>query len=239
MKELMMIQQELHAPKNQRNTFGNYNFRSCEDILLAVKPLLAKYECILLLSDEIKELSTSYTIHTVKNGKGGQDSYDYNGTRVYVEATAMLINKDGASISVKGLAREEPMKSGNDAAQTTGATSSYARKYALNGLFCIDDNKDYDTNEHHEEVKNKSSKNNKPISAPTPAPVPAPTPTPAPIAPKVIPAPEGWTREEVERRILQSTVILELQSIFATYGKDSEIKALLTKRKNEIENGTR
>lgn len=144
MKELLAIQQELHAPKNQHNRFGNYNYRSCEDILLAVKPLLEKHECILLLSDTIKELSVPYVLHTSKTDREGQEQMDYNGTRVYVEATATLINKDGVQVSVTASAREEPVKKGMDAAQITGAASSYARKYALNGLLCIDDNRDPD-----------------------------------------------------------------------------------------------
>lgn len=234
----MKIQQELHAPKNQLNKFGNYNYRSCEDILLAVKPLLAKYECVLLLSDEIKELSTTYNLRVTKNDKNGQEDYAYNGTRVYVEATAMLVNKSGQSISVKGLAREEPYKKGQDSSQTTGATSSYARKYALNGLFCIDDNKDTDaTNTHGKDEGKKSTQ--KPAATPaqkvtTPAPAQTPVTNPAP---KIVAAPKGCTKEEVEKRIEQATTVPELESIFATYGKDTEIKNLLTARKHII-NGT-
>lgn len=160
MKELLHIQQELHAPKTQRNTFGKYNYRSCEDILLAVKPLLEKYECVLLMSDTIKELANPYTLHTSKTDRDGQESLEYAGTRVYVEATATIINKEGVSISVTASAREEVVKKGMDAAQITGATSSYARKYALNGLLCIDDNKDLDvTNtESTESPKKKGAK---------------------------------------------------------------------------------
>lgn len=161
MKELLHIQQELHAPKTQRNTFGKYNYRSCEDILLAVKPLLEKYECVLLMSDTIKELANPYTLRTSKTDRDGQESLEYAGTRVYVEATATIINKDGLSISVTASAREEVVKKGMDAAQITGATSSYARKYALNGLLCIDDNKDTDATdtESAESSKKKSAKN--------------------------------------------------------------------------------
>jgi hypothetical protein len=182
MKELIMIQQELHAPKNQRNNFGGYNYRSCEDILLAVKPLLEKYECVLLLSDEVKELAHHY--HIEQQSKDGQMSYD--GTRVYIEATAMLINKEGQTISVKGIAREEVTKKGMDASQITGATSSYARKYALNGLFCIDDNKDADaTNTHGKDLPNGTTSTggkggrvskSEAKKAPTPAPAPQATP---------------------------------------------------------------
>ena len=130
MQDLIKIQQELKAPKNQRNSFANYNFRSCEDILEAVKPLCAKYECLLKLSDKIVEV----------------------GGRVYVEATA-LIKKGQESESVTAFAREPESKKGMDESQITGAASSYARKYALNGLFCIDDTKDADTQKPPEKDK--------------------------------------------------------------------------------------
>lgn len=133
MKELIEIQSELKAPKNQRNTFGNYNYRSAEDILEAVKPLLKKHGCHLTISDEMIQL----------------------GDRYYVKATATLA-KDADSISTTAYAREEENKKGQDSSQITGSTSSYARKYALNGLFCIDDTKDADsTNTHGKEEQPK------------------------------------------------------------------------------------
>ena len=136
MKELIEIQSELKAPKNQRNTFGNYNYRSAEDILEAVKPLLKKHGCHLTISDEMIQL----------------------GDRYYVKATATL-SKDSDSISTTAYAREEENKKGQDSSQTTGSTSSYARKYALNGLFCIDDTKDADfTNTHGKEEQPKTAK---------------------------------------------------------------------------------
>lgn len=124
--EWLKITSELVAPKNRKNTFGGYNYRSCEDILEAVKPLLKKYECNLLLSDEVVCI----------------------GNANYIKATAMLVNKEGQSVQATGLAREETNKKGMDSPQMTGTASSYARKYALNGLFCIDDTKDADTNEY-------------------------------------------------------------------------------------------
>ena len=125
MNKLAEIQQALKAPKGQKNKFGNYYYRSCEDILEAVKPLLG--ECSLTLSDEMVEI----------------------GGRVYVKATACLGVSDSNHVVVHGWAREAEDKKGMDAAQITGAASSYARKYALNGLFCIDDTKDADaTNDH-------------------------------------------------------------------------------------------
>lgn len=119
-KKLWTIQQTLNAPKNQRNNFGGYNYRSAEDILEAVKPLLQNIT--LTVSDEIVLI----------------------GNRYYVKATATLSDGEDA-ISVTAYAREEESKKGMDSSQLTGATSSYARKYALNGLFCIDDAKDPDT----------------------------------------------------------------------------------------------
>lgn len=124
--KLNLIQSELKAPKNQRNTFGNYNYRSAEDILEAVKPLLLKHECTMTISDTIVEV----------------------GGRVYVKATATFLEGDNIT-EVSAFAREEETKKGMDAAQITGSASSYARKYALNGLFLIDDTKDPDaTNDH-------------------------------------------------------------------------------------------
>lgn len=139
-EKLMAIQQALQAPKSQFNSFGGYKYRSCEDVLSAVKPLLAENKCALLLDDSIVEV----------------------GGRVYVKATATLTetltfanNLPGPpSLSVSAYAREEESKKGMDASQVTGAASSYARKYALNGLFCIDDNKDSDfTNTQTREPK--------------------------------------------------------------------------------------
>jgi hypothetical protein len=142
--KLIKIQSELNAPKTRTNTFGKYKYRSCEDILEAVKPLLAREGLALTLSDEIVEI----------------------GGRNYVKATATIADKDGAQTktmlgdvltshnvhSVTAYAREEETKKGMDGSQITGAASSYARKYALNGLFLIDDTKDSDsTNKHDEE----------------------------------------------------------------------------------------
>ena len=119
---LQQIQNELKAPKSQRNNFGGYNYRSCEDILEALKPVLAKYNAAVLLSDEIVQM----------------------GTRWYIKATATL-KTENESISVTAYAREAETRKGMDESQITGSASSYARKYALNGLFGIDDTKDADT----------------------------------------------------------------------------------------------
>lgn len=133
---LVSVQSKLKAPKGQYNSFGKYKYRSCEDILEAVKPLLAEVGCTLRISDEIMQV----------------------GERIYVKATAVFSNGD-AQYAVTALAREAETKPGMDAAQITGAASSYARKYALNGLFCIDDTKDPDaTNTHGQEAKPKTKK---------------------------------------------------------------------------------
>lgn len=125
-EKLEAVQTELNAPKGQFNSFGNYNYRSCEDILEAVKPLLKNVNAVVLLTDSI-EMIGEYT---------------------YVKATAKFIDVESKEeVAVDALARHALQKKGMDDAQVTGATSSYARKYALNGLFCIDDNKDQDTDE--------------------------------------------------------------------------------------------
>jgi hypothetical protein len=142
MEKLIQIQTELKAPKNQRNNFGNYNYRSAEDILEAVKPLLKVYNCLLYLTDTIECI----------------------GGRNYVKATATFIDNDW-TLSVSASAREEETKKGMDGSQITGAASSYARKYALNGLFLIDDNKDSDfTNTHDKEQKTQPKEQSKPES---------------------------------------------------------------------------
>lgn len=123
MKELITIQSELKAPKTQVNNFGGYKYRKAEDILEAVKPLLAKQKCTLIITDDIVMV----------------------GNRIYVKATATIKNEKGEVETSTGWAREEESKKGMDASQITGASSSYARKYALNGLLAIDDNADSDT----------------------------------------------------------------------------------------------
>lgn len=129
-EKLAKIQHDLNAPKNQRNNFGNYNYRSCEDILQAVKPLLG--DLTLTISDDIQVI----------------------GDRVYVKATATI--SDGEhSVSTQAFARESLTKKGMDESQITGSTSSYARKYALNGLLLIDDNKDADSRDNRNAHKEK------------------------------------------------------------------------------------
>lgn len=135
-EKLCNIQAELNVPKSKTNTFGKYNYRSAEDILEGVKPHLKKNGVVLTITDDLVEMAG----------------------RVYIKATAKL--SDGiAIIETQAFAREPEDKKGSDQAQVTGASSSYARKYALCGLFCIDDNKDPDTNEWQEEKNARAGKN--------------------------------------------------------------------------------
>lgn len=136
-EKLVAIQNDLKAPKDKENKFGGFRYRSCEGILEAVKPLLAREGLVLSISDEIVEVTG----------------------RVYVKATATIT--DGTnSQQVTAYAREADTKKGMDPSQVTGASSSYARKYALNGLFCIDDAKDADTDEF-QKMAGRSAKKDK------------------------------------------------------------------------------
>lgn len=135
LNKLRQIQEKLKAPKDLYNSFGNYKYRNAETILEAFKPYETEYKVSLVLSDTIKEVSG----------------------RIYVEATATLYDcESDNSVSVTAFAREAENKKGMDPAQVTGATSSYARKYALNGLFLLDDTKDPDTDEYEKQSKGKT-----------------------------------------------------------------------------------
>jgi len=137
-EKLANVQSALKAPKSQYNSFGKYNYRSCEDIVESVKPLLKENGLVLTMSDEIEMVAN----------------------RIYVKATVQVTDTaEGNSISVSAFAREEESKKGMDGSQVTGTSSSYARKYALNGLFAIDDTKDADaTNNHGKEEPKKEKK---------------------------------------------------------------------------------
>ena len=136
-EKLAVIQQELIAPKNQYNSFGKYNYRSCEDILEGLKPCLKKVNAAVTVSDELVQI----------------------GDRYYIKATATLHDAEsGESVSNTAYAREDEGKKGMDVSQVTGATSSYARKYALNGLFCIDDVKDADTRDNRQNEAEEQKK---------------------------------------------------------------------------------
>ena len=129
MKTLIAIQNEIKAPKGQVNKFCNYNYRSCEDILMAVKPLLEKHNASILITDEIKEVAGI----------------------PYVEATVVFKSTDNEALSVRAQAGINPNRKGMDIAQSFGSSSSYARKYALAGLLLLDDNKDSDSMDNSKE----------------------------------------------------------------------------------------
>ena len=134
MKELIAIQTELKAPKNQFNAFGKYKYRSCEDILEALKPYLTKYNCMMTISDQIKE----------------------TGSVIYCESIVSLTLPNGIVVTASACAGIEPNRKGMDIAQSFGSSSSYSRKYALSALFLLDDAKDPDaTNTHGKEEKPK------------------------------------------------------------------------------------
>lgn len=144
-ERLRKVQLELKVPKSQRNAFGNYNYRNAEDILEAVKPVLDKYGLLLIVHDEVVQI----------------------GDRYYVKATAAVTDGERsqsalAPLSATAFAREEETKKGMDGAQVTGSASSYARKYALNGLFAIDDTKDADSDEHASQTRSATQTASKP-----------------------------------------------------------------------------
>lgn len=139
-KKLNQIQIKLKAPKSQFNKFGNYKYRNCEDILEALKPLLNEFKTVISLKDEIIFIEG----------------------RFYVKATVTLIDSEtGEAFSTSAFAREEETKKGQDGSQITGSSSSYARKYALNGLFAIDDTKDSDSTNTHGKDETKTDEEKK------------------------------------------------------------------------------
>lgn len=144
MQELQIIQAKLKAPKGQYSSFGGFKYRSLEDIFEAVKPLLAETQTTLVVGDELVLI----------------------GDRYYVCATATLTNQKGEQVTNKAYAREDKEKSKMDGAQLTGSASTYARKYALNGLFAIDDTKDADTDEYTKVQEAKGKKPTAKASAP-------------------------------------------------------------------------
>lgn len=177
-EKLMHIQHELKAPKNLRNNFGGYNYRNAESILEALKPLLVKYGATVTITDTIEDI----------------------GGRIYVKATASFYGTDSsAPVEVTAYAREAETKKGMDDAQVTGATSSYARKYALNGLFLLDDTEDVDSEAYQKATRepqsvpqassNKTTPKAKPKAQSKPQgatqPAPAPQPQPQPTDPEI------------------------------------------------------
>lgn len=185
-EKLLEIQTELKAPKSQYNSFGKYNYRNCEDILEALKPLLAKVKATVVISDEIINIAQ----------------------RFYVKATAKIIDvESGEMVETTAYAREEESKKGMDGSQVTGASSSYARKYALNGLFSIDDNRDSDY---------APDSNSKPASAPKNKPL------------------SKETQEEINRRIMEYAKVSKMPVSEITAELSKVVKKEL-KEINEVE----
>ena len=205
-KKLMRIQSDLKAPKGQKNAFGGYKYRSCEDILEAVKPLLRREEMILIISDEIVSVEG----------------------RVYIKATATV--SDGITfMKAEALAREADTKKGMDPSQVTGATSSYARKYALNGLFCIDDTKDADTDAY---TKQTQEKEKKPDFGSASKPEPQQTESDQPFN---IEEPEEESAElRGLRELMKKDKITEDQVLGAFKGKFSAIENIDKKSINDL-----
>lgn len=185
MQELINIQSALKAPKDQYSDFGDYHYRSCEDILEAVKPLLKEQKCYLTLSDEIVMI----------------------GEKTYIKATATIWSEK-ESVSTTAYAQEETSRPKMAPPQLTGTASSYARKYALNGLFCIDDTKDPDTDEFHGKKKDQ------------PRPAAKEAQKQEKTATKTQPAADPPKAEE-PNRTLNTKEIVELQRIAAKYGFDT------------------
>ena len=192
MEELIKIQSELKAPKNKYNSFGKYSYRSCEDILEAVKPLLKKHGCYMTITDDVFVA----------------------GDRFYIRATVSLVNKDGKSVIGVGLAREDKSKAGMSESQITGTASSYARKYALNGLFLIDDTKDADTDEYKVESDAKAKKEKKDSDK---------------------------RRKELEKKfpdVFSAKSLDDLKTVFAGHpdlqGKDPDFMEAMSTRKKEV-----
>ena len=187
---LLEIQQNLNAPKSQYNSFGKYAYRSCEQILEALKPLLKENNAVILFDEELVE---------------------QNGWH-YVKATAKLVTMKGETISASSYAREDETRKGMDASQITGSASSYARKYALNALFAIDDVKDSDATNTH----GKSAE-------------PAPAPAPAKATP---------TREEFTAKIQAINTENELRAYWASIDEKvkDQYREQITKRNNELKN---
>lgn len=193
-ERVIAVQSQLKAPKNQRNNFGGYNYRNCEDILEAVKPLLKAEGLFLTITDDIVMI----------------------GDRFYVKATATLTDGE-RSLPSQAFAREEASKKGMDGSQVTGTASSYARKYALNGLFAIDDSKDADALNNGKEYTATSK-----ASAPAPK---IPTPDKAAVIAAVYAA---QTEEEV-------VAIYKKNSYY--FGKDEAVITACSQRKQQLKRG--
>ena len=197
-EKLMHIQHELKAPKNLRNNFGGYNYRNAESILEALKPLLLKYGATVTITDTIEDI----------------------GGRVYVKATACIYDALGKAIEVTAYAREAETKKGMDDAQVTGATSSYARKYALNGLFLLDDTEDVDSEAYQKATREPQSAPQSPSNKTTPKPKsktqskpqaaaqPTPQPTPAPQSDPEVDEARKELREYMKANEIDNAIVV-------------------------------
>ena len=202
LKSLIDIQQRLDAPKGQYNNFGKYNYRSLEDIEAAIKPLLREHSCGIRFSDQVVE----------------------HCGRTFLQTTLFFFNTKGENISVTAEAEHSATKSGMDAAQITGAASSYARKYAMNALFAIDDTKDADTNLYHNQA-----------TQPSPKPTTRRAKT---VASKTV---QQTDRLALIANAINSTnSVDELLSLYQLHSSECEnnpsIKKLFTNRKNQLKN---
>ena len=194
-EKLMRIQYELKAPKNLRNNFGGYNYRNAESILEALKPLLVKYGATVTITDEIVEI----------------------GGHIYVKATACIYGDDNsAPIGVEAYAREAESKKGMDEAQITGATSSYARKYALNGLFLLDDTQDVDTEAYQKAEKTAQNGSTPKNNKTTPKPKAKPTEAPQSV-------PQATATAGATPAAKDDTARVELKKFLAEHDIDSSV----------------
>ena len=204
LKSLIDIQQNLNAPKGQFNNFGKFSYRSLEDIEAAIKPFLAKHSCGIRFSDEIE---------------------DHCG-RTFLKTTLTFFNCKGDSISTTAVAENVSEKSGMDGAQITGAASSYARKYAMNAMFAIDDTKDADTNQYHNQTTQTTTKSNSTRRART---VTVPTPQPTQPVDRFAP---------IKNAINSVADTGELLDLYLQHQNEVEgnpdIKALFTARKQQL-----
>ena len=200
LKALIDIQQNMNAPKGQYNNFGKFNYRSLEDIEAAIKPFLAKHSCGIRFSDEIED----------------------HCNRTFVKTTLTFFNCKGDSISTTAVAENVSEKSGMDGAQITGAASSYARKYAMNAMFAIDDTKDADTNQYHNQTNQATAK-----------------PATSRRGSKANPAPQPQDRFSVIKNAIASTPDTDaLLDLYLQHQNEVEsnveIKALFTARKQQL-----
>ena len=204
-KALIWIQQNLQAPKSEYNSFGKYNYRSLESILSALKPLLAQQHCGIRFADDVVE----------------------HGGRTFVRSTLYFFNDKGESISTTAEAEHSATKTGMDSAQITGAASSYARKYCLNGLFAIDDTKDPDSNAYvqqtQEPVKKTPTRKTRTTAQPA-----APASNPRYAA--------------IEKALSKVTDIDSLLDLYEQHkmevDNDSSIRDMFSKKKQEIRQST-